>query len=123
MTGGFLISLIPSKGSSHADLVRNAFPANCCQFLNEELKFRNGTRFFYVSIVNWTPVGLSCVWLWIVPGSIMPSQHHSLRMRLLGGIVTVLYASNVIAAKDSSDDFDVLKYVDPLIGTANGGLS
>lgn len=59
MTGGFLISLIPSKGSSHADLVRNAFPANCCQFLNEELKFRNGTRFFYVSIVNWTPVGLS----------------------------------------------------------------
>lgn len=44
-------------------------------------------------------------------------------MGLLGGIVTALYASNVIATKDSSENFDVLKYVDPLIGTANGGLS
>lgn len=44
-------------------------------------------------------------------------------MCIFNGIVTALYASNVIAAKHSSDDFDVLKYVDPLIGTANGGLS
>ena len=44
-------------------------------------------------------------------------------MGLLGGIVTALYASAGIAAKHSSDDLDVLKYVDPLIGTANGGLS
>ncbi|KAJ5971583.1 Alpha-1-2-mannosidase [Penicillium vulpinum] len=52
----------------------------------------------------------------------MPSQHPSLRMGLLGGIVTALYASNVRGAKDSSaDEIDVLKYVDPLIGTANGG--
>lgn len=43
-------------------------------------------------------------------------------MWLLSGIVTALYASNVIATKDAADDFDVLKYVDPLIGTANGGL-
>lgn len=63
-----------------------------------------------------------CVWSRIVPGSIMPSQHPSLRMWLLSGIVTALYASDVIATKDASDDFDVLKYVDPLIGTANGGL-
>jgi hypothetical protein len=54
----------------------------------------------------------------------MPSQHASLRMGLIGGIVTALYASKVIAAKDSlANDFDALKYVDPLIGTANGGLS
>lgn len=52
----------------------------------------------------------------------MPSQRPSLRMWLLGGIVTAFYASDVIATKDASDDFDVLKYVDPLIGTANGGL-
>lgn len=51
----------------------------------------------------------------------MPLQHPSLRM-WLSGIVTALYASNVIATEDASDDFDVLKYVDPLIGTANGGL-
>ncbi|KAI2770598.1 CAZyme family GH92 [Penicillium roqueforti] len=51
----------------------------------------------------------------------MLSQHHSLHMCIFNGIVTALYASNVIAAKHSSDDFDVLKYVDPLIGTANGG--
>ncbi|CAI7612938.1 unnamed protein product [Penicillium viridicatum] len=51
----------------------------------------------------------------------MPSQRPSLRMWLLSGIVTALYASSVIATKDTSDDFDVLKYVDPLIGTANGG--
>ncbi|EKV07066.1 hypothetical protein PDIG_75800 [Penicillium digitatum PHI26] len=44
-------------------------------------------------------------------------------MGLLGGIVTALYASNAIATKDSLDDFDVLKYVDPLIGTANGGMA
>jgi hypothetical protein len=53
----------------------------------------------------------------------MPPQHPSLRMGLFCGILTALYASNAIATKDSSDDFDVLKYVDPLIGTANGGLS
>ncbi|CAI7643894.1 unnamed protein product [Penicillium glandicola] len=52
----------------------------------------------------------------------MPSQHPSLRMGLLGGIVTALYTSNVIAARDySADGIDILKYVDPLIGTANGG--
>jgi hypothetical protein len=45
-------------------------------------------------------------------------------MGLLSGIVTALFASSVIAAKGvSADDFDVLDYVDPLIGTANGGLS
>lgn len=43
-------------------------------------------------------------------------------MWLLSGIVTAFYASNVIAIKDAPDDFDALKYVDPLIGTANGGL-
>ncbi|KAJ6162644.1 hypothetical protein N7497_002623 [Penicillium chrysogenum] len=42
-------------------------------------------------------------------------------MGLLCSILTALYASNAIATKDYSDDFDVLKYVDPLIGTANGG--
>ena len=43
-------------------------------------------------------------------------------MGLLGGITTALYASSVIAVKDTSaDEVDVLKYVDPLIGTANGG--
>lgn len=36
----------PSKGSSHADLGWNAFPATCCQSLNKELKFRSGTRDF-----------------------------------------------------------------------------
>ncbi|KAJ5823710.1 Alpha-1-2-mannosidase [Penicillium robsamsonii] len=52
----------------------------------------------------------------------MPSRHSSFRMWFLNGIVTVLYTSNVIATTDSSaDHFDVLKYVDPLIGTANGG--
>lgn len=50
-------------------------------------------------------------------------QNPYLRMGLFCGVLTALYASNVIATQDSSDDFDVLKYVDPLIGTANGGLS
>ena len=44
-------------------------------------------------------------------------------MGLLCGILITLYSSNVIAKQDYSDDFDILKYVDPLIGTANGGLS
>jgi hypothetical protein len=53
-------------------------------------------------------------------GFIMP--HSSLRMGLLGGISTAFYASGVISAADTSaGDVDVLKYVDPLIGTANGG--
>ncbi|KAJ5206436.1 Alpha-1-2-mannosidase [Penicillium cf. griseofulvum] len=52
----------------------------------------------------------------------MPSQHPYLRMGLLGCIVTALYASKVIGTKDySANDIDVLTYVDPLIGTANGG--
>lgn len=124
MTGNFPIFLsFPSKGSSHADLGWNAFPATCCQFLNKELEFRSGTRDFYVLIINWTSTGdYPCVWSRIVPGSIMPSQHPSLRMWLLSGIVAAFYASNVIAIKDAPDDFDALKYVDPLIGTANGGL-
>jgi hypothetical protein len=43
-------------------------------------------------------------------------------MGLVGGITTFLYASGVIAAADTSaDDTGILKYVDPLIGTANGG--
>lgn len=46
----------------------------------------------------------------------------SLRMGFLGGITTILYASSVVAANDLSNDPDLLKYVDPLIGTANGGL-
>lgn len=46
----------------------------------------------------------------------------SLRMGLLGGITTILYGSSVVAANDLSNDPDLLKYVDPLIGTAKGGL-
>ncbi|OGE49532.1 hypothetical protein PENARI_c021G10676 [Penicillium arizonense] len=47
----------------------------------------------------------------------MPSEH-PLRMGVLGAFTTALYASCALAA---TDDFDMLKYVDPLIGTANGG--
>ncbi|OQD79762.1 hypothetical protein PENANT_c044G02851 [Penicillium antarcticum] len=39
-------------------------------------------------------------------------------MRVLVGFTTALYASCALAA---TDNFDILKYVDPLIGTANGG--
>jgi hypothetical protein len=48
---------------------------------------------------------------------IMPSEH-PLRMGVLVAFTTALYASCALAA---TDDFDMLKYVDPLIGTANGG--
>lgn len=41
---------------------------------------------------------------------------------MLVGILTALFASSIIAVTDAStDDFDVLSYVDPFIGTANGG--
>lgn len=33
----------------------------------------------------------------------------------------MLYGSTIIAVKGSSDNAGVLKYVDPLIGTASGG--
>lgn len=48
----------------------------------------------------------------------MPSQNpHS-----IGVLVTALYGSIALAAAvGSTDSFDVLDYVDPLIGTANGG--
>ena len=45
----------------------------------------------------------------------------SLRMGLLSGITTILYGSSIVAANDLSNDSDLLKYVDPLIGTAKGG--
>lgn len=43
-------------------------------------------------------------------------------LRLRGALATALYGSVVLVASvASADNFDVLNYVDPLIGTANGG--
>jgi hypothetical protein len=40
----------------------------------------------------------------------------------IGVLITALYGSIALAAAvDPTDSFDVLEYVDPLIGTANGG--
>jgi hypothetical protein len=38
-------------------------------------------------------------------------------------ITALLYASAAIASQDATNSFDVLDYVDPFIGTANGGMS
>lgn len=46
------------------------------------------------------------------------SSQHTLRTGVFCAITTALFASCALAA---TDDFDMLKYVDPLIGTANGG--
>ena len=45
----------------------------------------------------------------------------SLRLGLLGGFSTFLFGSSVIALENDSNDGDILKHVDPLIGTAKGG--
>jgi hypothetical protein len=47
----------------------------------------------------------------------LPSKTHP-----TGILITALYGSiSLAAAVGSTDSFDVLDYVDPLIGTANGG--
>ncbi|CAG7916394.1 unnamed protein product [Penicillium olsonii] len=45
----------------------------------------------------------------------------SLRLGLLGGFSTFLFGSSVIALENAPNDGDILKHVDPLIGTAKGG--
>jgi hypothetical protein len=43
---------------------------------------------------------------------------------VLSVITALLYASATVASQDAATDgFDVLDYVDPFIGTANGGMS
>ena len=46
------------------------------------------------------------------------------RVEAFGAIATVLYGSVALNTQTAlADKFDVLDYVDPLIGTANGGIS
>lgn len=45
------------------------------------------------------------------------------RAEMLSIVAALLYASAAIASQDATDSFDVLNYVDPFIGTANGGMS
>lgn len=63
--------------------------------------------------------------IWLVDGETLITDltmaPSSLRMGLLSGITTILYGSSIVAANDLSNDSDLLKYVDPLIGTAKGG--
>lgn len=45
------------------------------------------------------------------------------RVEALGVIATALYGSVALNTQVAlADNFDVLDYVDPLIGTANGGI-
>lgn len=45
-------------------------------------------------------------------------------LRPRGVLTTAIYGSIALAASvTSADTFDVLDYVDPLIGTANGGTT
>lgn len=47
----------------------------------------------------------------------LPQNPHT-----IGVLITALYGSTALAAAvGPTDSFDVLDYVDPLIGTANGG--
>lgn len=54
----------------------------------------------------------------------MLSQHLGDRMEMRAAIATVLYGAVVLASPGAStNNFDVLDYVNPLIGTSNGGES
>lgn len=51
----------------------------------------------------------------------LPRTLHT-RLNMLGIVAIILCTSLVLAANVAlTDDYDVLDYVDPLIGTSNGG--
>lgn len=57
------------------------------------------------------------------PGFTMLSRMSRPRAEVLSVITALFYASAAIASQDATDSFDVLDYVDPFIGTANGGMT